>query len=215
MRVDTSGCLVRLVRPGAPWVSLGSIGFVWFVRIRPCGRWVRSGSSCSSGCALGVAGFLLVRLVSSGVPWVSLSSYGLIWIHPRGCWIRLGSLACALAVALAVAWIFRVCLVRVGAHQGLLGSFRFVWFLWVSPGCFRVRFGSSGTSGCALGVAGFVRVRLVRPSRAWGSLVSFRFLWFAGSVRLGLGCLCVPSGSSGSFGIALGVAEFVLVYLVR
>ena len=51
-------------------------GMFGFFRVRPRGRWVRSiwpGSSLrvaafsdSSGCALGVAGFVWVRLVSSG-----------------------------------------------------------------------------------------------------------------------------------------------------
>ena len=76
---------VRLVRPGAPRGWLGSFGFVCFVRVRPgdrlvlshtsssswcavVGHWVRSRSSASFGCALGVAGFVRVRLVRPRAP---------------------------------------------------------------------------------------------------------------------------------------------------
>ena len=56
--------LVRLLRLGAPLGSLRSFGFAWFVRVRPGDRCVRSGSSCSNGCALRVAGLMrLLRLV--------------------------------------------------------------------------------------------------------------------------------------------------------
>ena len=44
---------VPVVPLGAPWRSLGSFGFIWFVRESPGSGWVRSGSS---GCAVGVAG---------------------------------------------------------------------------------------------------------------------------------------------------------------
>ena len=53
MRVRPGGRRVRLDRPGA---LMGSL----------------SGSSGSSGCAWGVAGYFCTRLVRSGAPWVSL-----------------------------------------------------------------------------------------------------------------------------------------------
>ena len=43
--------------------ALGIFGFLWFVLVRPMGRWCRSGSSGMSGCALGADEFFRVRLV--------------------------------------------------------------------------------------------------------------------------------------------------------
>ena len=63
---------IRAIPLGAPRMSVGSFRFVWFVRVIPGCRWVRSGSSGSSGCALGFAGFVLDR---SGAPWWSLGSF--------------------------------------------------------------------------------------------------------------------------------------------
>ena len=53
----------------APWVSWGSFGCVWFIRMRPL---VGRVSSCAFGpfpCALGVVGFVQVRSVHSRTPW--------------------------------------------------------------------------------------------------------------------------------------------------
>ena len=63
---------MRLV---AAWGSLGSFELVWFVRARHGGRSVLSGSSGSSGCALGVACSFRSRVVRPGAPWVSLESF--------------------------------------------------------------------------------------------------------------------------------------------
>ena len=68
---------VRLVRPGAPGWSLGSFVFVGF-RVRTRCRWIRSGSSGSSGCALGVSGIFGVPLFRSGEPWMSLGSFSFV-----------------------------------------------------------------------------------------------------------------------------------------
>ena len=46
---------VRLVPPGAPWVSLGSLWFVWKRLWR---RWVRLRSSGLFGCTPADAGFV-------------------------------------------------------------------------------------------------------------------------------------------------------------
>ena len=59
---------VCLVRPGTPWRSLDSVGFVGFIEVRFCCRWARFGSSGSSGCALVVVGFVRVCLVRQGAP---------------------------------------------------------------------------------------------------------------------------------------------------
>ena len=95
---------MRLLRPVAAWGSLGSFRFVWFFRVHHGDRWVISGSSASSGCALGVtwffhtrllrsdaplwvAGFVRVRLLRPVVPWVSLDSLEFVRfvrVHPRG-----------------------------------------------------------------------------------------------------------------------------------
>ena len=47
-----------LLRPVAAWGSLGSLGFVLFVRVRHVGRWC----------------FFRIRLVRLGAPWGSLGS---------------------------------------------------------------------------------------------------------------------------------------------
>ena len=73
--------------------------------MHPWGRCVRSGSSGSSVCARGVAGFFQVRLVRSGMPRGSLGSFGFIWIvrmRHVGRWVRFhasGTSECVLVVA--------------------------------------------------------------------------------------------------------------------
>ena len=57
-----------LVSASGSWMSLGSIGFVWFVRVCPGGHWILPGSSCSCGCVLCVAGFSRARLVRPDAP---------------------------------------------------------------------------------------------------------------------------------------------------
>ena len=52
---------VRLVRLGAHLGSLGSFGFIWFVRVCPCDRWVRFRSFSTSECALRFICFVAVR----------------------------------------------------------------------------------------------------------------------------------------------------------
>ena len=59
---------VCFVPAGAPWESLGSFGFVWFVRVCSGGRYIRSGSTGSSECALCVERFVRIGLVSLGTP---------------------------------------------------------------------------------------------------------------------------------------------------
>ena len=56
---------VRLVDLGVPWVSLGLFGFV---QESVFCRWCRSGSRCSVGCAVSVAGFVRVRVVRMDAP---------------------------------------------------------------------------------------------------------------------------------------------------
>ena len=51
---------VHLVHAGGSWMSLGCIGFVWFIWVHPLGHLIIPGSSGSSGCALGVGSFVLV-----------------------------------------------------------------------------------------------------------------------------------------------------------
>ena len=76
----SSGCdlgvvPIRLVHANVPLGSLGLFGLSLFVRVRPEGRCVLSGSCGSSRCALGVTWFVLVRLLRSGVPLGSLGSF--------------------------------------------------------------------------------------------------------------------------------------------
>ena len=173
---------VRLVRLGAHLGSLGSFGFVWFVRVCPCDRWVYFRLFGTSECALGFIRFVGVRL--------------------RGRWIRSGSSG-LFASTVGIAGFVGVPLARPREHWVSLGSFRYVCFLWVRPGCLRVRLdaplrllgsfgfvlfvrgapwvrwvgsGSSGSSECALGVTGFVRVRLDRSCPPWWCLGSFSFV---------------------------------------
>ena len=61
--------------------------------------------------------------------------------------------------ALGVVEFLRVCLVCPGVPWWSLGSFGFVWFARVRPGCPS---GLFGPSECAFVMAGFVQVRLVR-----------------------------------------------------
>ena len=96
-------------------------------------------------------------MVRSGMPWVSLGSFAFIWFA------RLDSSGCALWVAGFV----RVRLLRLSAHRLSLGSFRFILFFRVRPGCRYVRSGTSGLFGCALEVAGFVQIRMDRSVAPW------------------------------------------------
>ena len=161
--------------------SLGSFGFVWFVRVchlfrsgsfvlgiagliwvflalclRPCGWCVHSSLSGSHGCALCVAGFFRARLVHPGSPLVFVP------IHPDVPWVRsvsFGWFSCPL-------WdtgFVRVSLVPLSAQWRSLSSFGFIWFVHVGPGGRWVRSGSSGSSGCAQGITGFFCVLKVRP----------------------------------------------------
>ena len=188
--LDVAGFLrVNLVRSGAPWVSLGSYGLVWFVRMHPGGRWVRLGSSCSSDGALSVVGFVMVRVVRLGAPWVyqgsfrfTLSSGSALGVARlvRVClfragraWGSLGSSG-SFRSALGVAGFFSVFLVCSCGPLRSLSSFGFVWFVWV---CYVSRWVLSRSSGLSehtlVGrwlfrvpllrpVAGFIRVALVR-----------------------------------------------------
>ena len=131
---------VRLVCRCVPCVSLGSFGFVWFVRVRPWGRSVRSGSSGSSWFTIGIAGF---RLVCSGAPWVVSMRPGIVCVCP-------GS---PCGWAMVVVECDQVRLVRLGAPWVWLGSFGFV--------CVRPWY-RSGSYGCALGVAGLLLLCLDR-----------------------------------------------------
>ena len=202
---DSSGCalgvsgFVRfgLVRPGSPWDSLGSFGFVWFVRLGPGVLCVLSGSSGSFLSALG-----------------ALSLFGYVWfirMHPTGLLLRCGQVD---------AGFFFVRLVRHGVPYFSLGSFRLLRFIPVGPGVTRIvsflrvrtrglrnLWGISGSFRNALGVAGlvlglsglfapevarFVRARLIRLAVPCVSLSSFALVWF---VRVS------PGGSLGSFGL--------------
>ena len=60
--------MVRLVRPGAPWGSLCSFRFVWFVQVHTGGRLFRSGSSAMFWSTQGVDGFVTVRFVRMHAP---------------------------------------------------------------------------------------------------------------------------------------------------
>ena len=180
----------------------------------------RTDSSCSSRCALGVAGFVRVRLfryralwpgvagfIRVRLPWGLLCSYGLFWlvcVRPCCRCVRSsssGSYGCTLCVA----GFFRARPVRPGAPWF---SFPFVQMRpevrWVGSGSFC-------SFWFSLRVTGFVQVpqgSLGVPSRPLGS---FRFILF---VRVGAGGRWVRSGSSGSSGYALGVTGFFRVRLV-
>ena len=208
------GRLVRWVRLGLSISSGCAFNLVWFVRVRPEGRWVLSGKTGSSvyvllgsfgllrvrpGCRLvrssssasfgstllGSVGFVWfvrvcpggrlvqVRLVRPRTPWRSLGSFSFdgfvcfVHMRPKGHWIRSGTCA------------------SFGSAIGVLGSFVFVWFVWVRPACrshscisgrwvlygssasfgsaLRV-LGSSELFGCAQGAAGFVLFAWMRPN---------------------------------------------------
>ena len=74
-------------------MSLDSFGVVGLIRVRPGGRWVRSGLY---GCSLGVIGFILRHWDRSGAPWRSsgtLDSFGCnvgVVGFIRGRWVRSG-----------------------------------------------------------------------------------------------------------------------------
>ena len=53
--------LVRWIYSGAPCGSSGSFGFVGYIRPRPGGRRIHSGSLGSFVRALGVVGFILIH----------------------------------------------------------------------------------------------------------------------------------------------------------
>ena len=116
--------------------------------MRPGGRWVRSGSSSSSGCALGVAGYVQLRRLRQGERWFSLTSFWFVLF------VRLLP---------GVVGFVRVCL---GAAYPLQGAFGFDWFaglIWdrlVRPGA----------------PFGFVQVCLDRTDAPCGSLGSFGFV---------------------------------------
>ena len=164
--------LIQLVRAEAPWRSPGSFGFVWFILVRPWGRWV---PSSSFGCALTVDGFFRVHLVQAGGPWMSLGTIGFV------CFVRLRR---------GVTGFFRVRLVCQVVPWVSLGSFGFVWFV-------RVRtWGRWSSSGW--GVVVFLCVCLVQTSATrvhldhsgalWWSLGSFVVNWGSfGSFRRVLG----------------------------
>ena len=93
---------------------------VGYIGVHPGGRWVRSGSLDSLGCALGVVGFDQGRWVHWGAPWGSYGSFGFIGVHHVARRVRLwslGSLWCAM---------------------GLIG---FTGFIWVHPGHRQIRSG--------------------------------------------------------------------------
>ena len=82
---------VRLVLSGGHWGSLGSFGFIWFIRARPRCCWVYSGSFGSIGHSMGVVGFIQDRLVDSGTLWVSLGLFVFVWFfpaHPGSCLVH-------------------------------------------------------------------------------------------------------------------------------
>ena len=194
---------VRLFLSGAPLGLLGSFRFVWFVRVRPGGRWVLSGLTCSYGCALKVAGFM--GLLSPVAARVSMGSFVFVWfirfrlVHPGAPWDRCffpgasGSSTCALGVD----WLVRVRLPRTGARLGLLVSFGFVWFVQVRPGGRLVRVFCMDAPLVSLG--SFVWIRFVRlyPGCCWIRSGSSRL---AGFGRVCLVRSSVPLWSLGSFG---------------
>ena len=228
---------VALVRPDAPWMSLGSFGFDWCVRVRVGGRLVRSGSSALSGRALEISRFVQVKLVRPSVPQVSFGFVCIVRVRPCGRWVcrqvRLRPPGVSLG-SFAYVWYVRV---RLGRRY--IDPYGLVLFVRMRPWGRWVRFGSSCSFACAMGVAGFVRVRLVRPGVSlgsfhsnrcalgvssfvmvcldclcapWGSLSSLRFVWFAWART---GDIWLRSGSSGSSGCTMVVAGFVFVGLVR
>ena len=160
--------------------------------MRLCGRWVRSSSSVSFVCALGIAGFVWFIRVRTRGRWF-------VWfvlVHPEGRWVRSGSYG-ASGCAVGVVEFVWVRLIRLGAQWASLSSYGFAWFVRVRPGSRWVpsglrfggrwvRFGWSGSSGCSVAVLdsfGFASFVQVRPRGRW-----------------------VLSGSSGC---TLGVAGFI------
>ena len=129
-------------RPGGGWVHSGSIGFN---RVRPGCQWVHSGSFV---CALGV---IQVRSVNSGVLGGSLGTFGCALGVVGFVQVRLVH-SCALGVVEFVR-------VRPRVHSGSLGapwwafdSFRCVWLVRLRPAGHWLHSCSLGAFGCALGV---------------------------------------------------------------
>ena len=148
-----------LIAVGAPWVSLVSFWFVWFVGVQPGGCLFRLGSTPSFWSALGATGFIWVCLVRLGAPWWSLCPFGFVlfvWMISGGRLVR-SSLFASSDCAMGVAGFIRVRLVC--PRQGVA---RFVLLRSEASWCRCVRSGSSGLFGCAQGVSVFVWVRLVR-----------------------------------------------------
>ena len=174
----------RLVHSGA---SLGSSGFLWFIRERP-----------GSVAFIRVVGFILGRWVHSVAPWGSFGSSGVVRItqlRPGYRWIHMGSFG-SLRCALGVFGFIRVRLVHSGAPRGALGSSGVVGFTPVRPGCRCVHPWSIGSLGCALWVVGFILGGTqVCPGGSWVHTGSF------GSLRCALGVFgfirvrCVRSGA--------------------
>ena len=122
----------RWVRPCVPMASLGSFWVVWFVGVRPGGRWVHSGSLSSFMCALVVVGLILGSLGSFGCALCVVWFIRDRWVHSCAFWVS-GSCGVVGRCALVVA-----------------SSFRVVWFIRVRPGDRRVHSASFSTFWFAL-----------------------------------------------------------------
>ena len=178
---------VLWVHSGATWGSSGSFRFVGFIRARPGGRCVRSGSLGSFMHGLGDIGFI-------GFVWFTLA-------HLMGRRVHLGS----------VGLFWRADSV-VGPFSGL-DVVGFNWVSWVHSCSLS---GSLGSFGCDLGVVGFVQAlpgcRCIHFGASWGSSGSFGFVGFFRARQCGR---WVHSGLLGSFGRALGVSFWLDLGVVR
>ena len=192
--------------------SLVCLGFDLFVRVRPGGCWVLSGSSFLYGCDLSVDGFM--RLLCPAAAWRSTTS------------------GCCLVVAGFVQFgLVRPCTPSgslgssgfcPGAPWVSLGSFWFVWFVRVRPGVRLVHSGLSALFRSALPVARLFQVRLVCLCRPRGLLGSFGFFLF---VWMRPDCRCVHASASSGCGLwvtwfvldapCVSLGSFALVWFVR
>ena len=157
----------RCVHSGAPWGTSDPLEGVGFIQVHPGGRWFIGGRWVHRGSlgSLGVIWFIRVRLavcrvhsVSLYAPLVSSGSFGVvrfIWVRPGGRRINsatLGSFGCSLGVVgfLRGRWV------HSGSPWGLSDSFWGVGFIRVRSWGRWVHWGSFGSIECALSVDGFV-----------------------------------------------------------
>ena len=214
-----------VVHSGAPWWSFCSFGVVEFIQVLFAGRWVLQDHWVDSGAPCGSFGFVVFIRARPGGGWVHSGSIGFNRVRPGCQWVHSGSFVCALGViqvrsvnsgvlggslgtfgcAVGVVGFVQVRLVHSCAPWGLLSSFGcalgFIRVRLVRPGGHSVHSGASSAAPCG-SLASFVFIRCIRVRSGGHSGVSLGLFWFN---RVRPGGRCVHSGSLGSLVCALVV----------